>query len=136
MQRGANVFVDKLKQAIEDEYKDYHFYKSMYEQTNDPLWRDFIKHAYEDEKSHYEMLQQIYYMLTGTFVQNPKKPIPCYNFKDCVKQALVDELEAVELYKEMLLTIPIQQAYNPIFIAMHDEMEHAIRMSTIYNSLK
>ena len=130
------MFVDKLKQAIESEYKDYHFYKSMYEQTKDPLWRDFIQHVYEDEKSHYEMFQQLYYMLTGTFVQNPKKPIPCYNFKECVKQALVDELEAVELYKEMLLTIPIQQAYNPLFIAMHDEMEHAIRMSTIYNSLK
>ncbi len=129
------MFVNKLKQAIEGEYKDYHFYKSMYGLTNDPLWQDFLTHMYEDEKSHYEMLQQIYYMMTGTFVQNPKKPLACYNLKECVQRALVDELESIEMYKEMLLTIPIQQAYNPLFIAMHDEMEHAIRMSTMYNAL-
>lgn len=130
------MFIDKLKQAIEGEYRDYYFYRSMYEIAEDPLWRDFIQHAFEDEKSHYEMFQQLYYMMTGTFVQNPKKPIPCYNLKQGVKQALVGELDGVETYKEMLLTIPFQQAYNPLFIAMHDEMEHAIRMSMIYNSLR
>jgi rubrerythrin len=129
------LFVDKLKQAIEGEYKDYYFYKSMYGMTNDPLWQDFLRHMYEDEKSHYEMFQQLYYMMTGTFVQNPKKPLPCYSLKECVQRALVDELETVELYKEMLLTVPFQQAYNPLFIAMLEEMEHAIRMSTMYNGL-
>jgi rubrerythrin len=129
------LFVDKLKQAIEGEYKDYYFYKSMHGMTNDPLWQDFLRHMYEDEKSHYEMFQQLYYMMTGTFVQNPKKPSPCYNLKECVQRALLGELEGVEMYKEMLLTVPFQQAYNPFFIAMHDEMEHAIRMSTMYNAL-
>ena len=135
MQRGVKLFSDKLKESIEDKYKSYHFYKSMYELTKDPLWQDFIEHAYEDEKSHYEMFQQLHYMLTGKFVQNPKKPLPCYDLKDCVKKALLDELEAVETYKVMLLTIPIQQAYNPIFIALHDELEHAIRFSMMYNAL-
>ncbi|MFD1927001.1 ferritin-like domain-containing protein [Sporosarcina siberiensis] len=129
------MFINKLKESIEDEYRAYHFYKSMYQLTTDPLWQDFIKHAYEDEKSHYEMFQQLHYMLTGTFVQNPKKTLPCYDLKNCVEKALLDELEAVETYKVMLLTIPIQQAYNPIFIALHDELEHAIRFSTMYNAL-
>lgn len=133
--KDADLFIDNLKQAIEDEYKDFYFYKSMYDLTNDPLWKDFIKHAYEDEKSHYEMFQQLYYMLTGTFVQNPKKRLPCYELKECAKLALLNELDSIESYKVMLLTIPIQQAYNPIFIALHDEMEHAIRFSTIYNAL-
>ena len=135
MRKGAVVFTDQLKQAIEDEYKSYHYYRSMHGLTSDPYWQDFIQHAYEDEKSHYEMFQQLYYMLTGTFVQNPKKPLPCYNLKECAKKALADELDSVETYKEMLLSVPIQQAYNPLFIAMHDEMEHAIRFSTIYNGL-
>lgn len=129
------MFVDKLRHAIENEYRGYHFYKSMYAMTTDPLWKEFIKHAYEDEKSHYEMFQQLHYMLTGEFVQNPKKPSPCVQLKECARRALLDELEDVETYKEMLLTIPIQQAYNPLFIAMHDEMEHAIRFSTMYNAL-
>ena len=129
------MFIDQLKQSIEDEYKAFHFYKSMYSLTNDPLWKDFIKHAYEDEKSHYEMFQQLYYMLKGAFVQNPKKRLPCYDLKEGAKQALLDKLEAIEVYKVMLLTIPVAQAYNPLFIALHDEMEHAIRFSTMYNAL-
>ena len=135
MRRSVDLFIDQLKESIEDEYKAYHFYKSMYELTKDPLWQDFIRHAYEDEKSHYEMFQQLHYMLTGRFVPNPKKPLPCYDLKDCSNRALLDELESVETYKVMLLTIPNQQAYNPIFIALLDEMEHAIRFSTMYNAL-
>lgn len=129
------MFTDKLKQAIEGEYRDYYFYKSMLKLTSDPYWQSFIKHVMEDEKSHYEMFQQLYYMLTGQFVQNLKKPNPPTDFKKAVKDSLVGELEATEFYKDMLLTIPIPQAYNPLFIAMHDEMEHAIRFSTMYNAL-
>lgn len=103
--------------------------------TNDPYWQSFIKHVMDDEKSHYEMFQQLYYMLTGQFVQNPQKPKPPTNLKQAAKNALADKLEATEYYKEMLLTVPIPQAYNPFFIAMQDEMEHAIRFSTIYNAL-
>jgi len=135
MRKDADLFTEQLKQSIEDKYKSFHLYKSMFELTNDRLWRDFIKHVYEDEKSHYEMFQQLYYMLTGKFVQNPRQPLPCYDLKECSKQALVNELESVESIKVMLLTIPSQQAYNPLFIALHDDLEHAIRFSTIYNAL-
>jgi rubrerythrin len=129
------VFTEQLKQAIEGEYRDYYVYKHMLTLTDDTFFQSFIKHIIEDEKSHYEMFQQLYYMLTGEFVQNPSKPTPSISFKKAVKDALVGELEAVELYKEMLLTIPIPEAYNPMYIAMHDEMEHAIRLSTIYNAI-
>jgi len=129
------VFIEQLKQAIEGEYKDYYTYKHMLKMTNDSFFQSFIQHAMEDEKSHYEMFQQLYYMLTGQFAQNPDKPNPSLSFKPAVKEALIGELEDTELYKEMLLTIPIAEAYNPLFIAMHDEMEHAIRFSTIYNAI-
>ena len=129
------MFNEQLKQAIENEYRDYYFYKSMLTLTEDPYWQSFIKHAMDDEKSHYEMFQQLYYMLTGQFVQNPEKSQPPTDLKQAAKESLVEELEATEFYKEMLLTIPIPQAYNPVFIAMHDEMEHAIRFSTMYNAL-
>ncbi|MET1014005.1 MAG: ferritin-like domain-containing protein [Paenisporosarcina sp.] len=116
------MFTEQLKQAIEGEYRDYYVYKHMLTLTDDAFFRSFIKHIIEDEKSHYEMFQQLYYMLTGEFVQNPSKPKHSNNLKIAIKDALVNELEAVELYKEMLLTIPIPEAYNPLFIAMHDEM--------------
>ena len=129
------MFIDQLKQAIEDEYKAYHYLQSMERFAKVPMWKSFIEHAYKDEKSHYEMFQQLHYMLTGEFVQNPRKKLPCHILKDGAKDALLDKLETIETYKVMLLTVPIQQAYNPGFIALHDEMEHAIRFSTIYNAL-
>lgn len=103
--------------------------------TDDPLWQAFIKHVVDDEKSHYEMFQQIHYMLTGEFVQNPKKDVESFTLKEGVKKALLYKLDSIETYKLMILTIPIQQAYEPFFIALHDEMEHAIRFSTMYHAL-
>lgn len=129
------MFNDQLRQAILNEYQDYHFYRSMYKMTDDPYLQGFIEHIYEDEKSHYEMFQQLYYMLTGTFVQNFPEPKLCTGLKDCIKEAIKDELEAAELYKEMVLLIPIQQAYAPLFVAMHDETEHAIRLTTMLHYL-
>lgn len=130
------MFTDQLKHAIHGEYITYYTYKSILMLTDDPFFQSLIEHAIEDEKSHYEMFQQLYYMLTGQFVQNPSKPsVTFVSLKEAAKHAFSEELEAVELYKEMLLSIPMTEAYNPLFIAMHDEMEHAIRFSTIYNAI-
>ena len=44
------MFVTQLRNAVEEKYKSYFYYKSMYQLTNDLLWQEFIRHAYEDEK--------------------------------------------------------------------------------------
>ena len=130
------MFVGQLKQAIHGEYITYYTYKHILMLTDDPFFQSFIEHAMEDEKSHYEMFQQLYYMLTGQFVQNPSKPnVNFGSLKEAAKHCLIEELESIELYKEMLLSIPIAEAYNPLFIAMNDEIEHSIRFSTIYNAI-
>lgn len=129
------MFLNDLKSAIEDEYKSYYLYKSMLLLTTDPTWQAFIADAMEDERSHYEMLQQLYYMMTGQYVQSEiEKPV-CKDLKGCAKVAIENELEAAKKYKMMLLSVPIDAGRNPLFIAMHDETEHAIRFSTIYNAL-
>lgn len=133
MRKDVKLFVHQLKQSIEDSYKAYHYVQSMERLTDDPLWNAFIQHIYEDEKSHYEMFQQLHYMMVGEFVQNPNKDLPCYQLKEGAKQALLIKLECIERYKLLLLTIPIQEAHEPLYIAFHDGLEHAIRLSTIYN---
>ncbi|MFE6168548.1 ferritin family protein [Viridibacillus arvi] len=131
----GGMFEEQLKKAIQDEYQTYFWYKSMLELTNDPTWKSFIEHAITDEKTHYEMFQQLYYMMTGEYVQNLTKRPPCKNLKACAKEAIGEELEATDLYKEMFLNTPLEQGQYPFFIAMQDEMEHAIRFSTIFNAL-
>lgn len=125
------MFTEQLKEAIEDEYEAYYLYRSMASMTTDEREKKFLTHMYEDEKSHYEMFQQLYHMLTGEYVPNPKKRPICTDFQRCVHEALEDKLEAIETYKLMLLSYPIQEAYAPIFIALHDETEHAIRLTTM-----
>lgn len=129
------MFLKQLKQAIEDEFKAYHYLQSMERLAQAPMWKMFIEHAYQDEKSHYEMFQQLYYMMTGAFVQNPKKDLACDDLKEGVKRMVYIKLEQIELYKILLLTIPLQQAYQPIFIALLDEVEHAIRFSILLNDI-
>ncbi|AYC30186.1 ferritin-like domain-containing protein [Paenisporosarcina cavernae] len=128
------MFIIDLEKAIHDEYHDYYTYKYLEKMTDNTMFQHFINHAKEDERTHYEMFQQLYYMLTGRFVQNLVKPDKPTNFHETVKKSLENELHATDFYKEMFLEIPIPQAYAPMFIAMHDEMEHAIRFSTIYNA--
>ncbi|MBK3495932.1 ferritin-like domain-containing protein [Viridibacillus sp. YIM B01967] len=129
------MFEEQLKKAIQDEYQSYYWYKSMLELTKDPTWRSYLERMITDQKCHYEMFQQLYYMLTEKYVQKLTKKPPCKDFKACVKEALGKELEATDLYKEMFLNVPIEQGQYPLFIAMQDGMEHAIRFSTIYNAL-
>lgn len=129
------MFLTQLKSAIEEEHKAYYFYKSMLALTNNPTWVTFISETMEDEKSHYEMFQQLHYMMTGQYVPTPVEKPVCKNLKECALRSVEDELQTAKKYKMMFLTVPIEAGKNPLFIAMHDEMEHAIRFSTIYNAL-
>jgi rubrerythrin len=128
-------FKDQLEKAISDEWTAYSTYKELMKMTNNPLYKDWIEHAKEDEKKHYQSFQQVYYGLTGQFFQNVKKTNKYNTFKEGALNALIGELEAAEMYRDMIFNLPTQQVYKPIYIAMTDEMEHAIRFSTIYNSL-
>lgn len=131
-----NYFIRDLEKAISDEWTAYYFYKDLKQRTNNPLYVEFIEHAKKDEKEHYEMFQYLHYLFTGEYYEHKKKKIEYTTFKEGILRALKNELEAAEFYRNLLLEMPNKQAYNPLFIAMTDEMEHATRFSTIYNSLR
>lgn len=129
-------FLENLQKAIDNEWSAFYFYKDLKVKTNNPLFVDFIGHAMEDEKKHFEMFQYLHYLLSGKYYENKQDKVEYTTFKEGVLIALKDELEAAEFYRDMLFYIPKQQAYQPLFVAMTDEMEHSTRFSTIYNSLK
>ncbi|RLQ97318.1 ferritin family protein [Falsibacillus albus] len=130
------TFLEKLETAINNEWKAYHFYKELKTKTNNPLYIEFIDEPMQDEKKHFEMFQYLHKLLTGDYFENKEEEVQFTSFKEGVLMALKDELEAAAFYRDMLFEIPNQQAYQPLFVAMTDEMEHATRFSTIYNSLK
>ncbi|RWZ55240.1 hypothetical protein EQV77_11375 [Halobacillus fulvus] len=55
------------------------------------------------------------------------------SFEDGVQIAQKNEFETSDV---MLFILPASQAYQPLFIAMTDEVEHATRFDTILGRLK
>lgn len=128
------VFLEKLQHAIEKEWAFYSLYKELELQTEEPLFKEVIHHAMEEEKEHYELFQYVHHLITGRYYQLKREPIMYSSFEEGIELALKGELEAVEMYKEMLFEIPNDQAHYPLFRAMIDELEHSTRILTMYSS--
>lgn len=126
---------EQVKKAVQDEYQAYYDYKQLIEQTESKEWLENLQQIAEDEKAHYEMFQQLYYLLTGDYVKELKKPIPFHNVKTFVQQAWEGELDATDHYKMMMLKSTSPKESTPFWIAMHDEMEHAVRLLGYQNYL-
>ncbi|MGP4061941.1 ferritin-like domain-containing protein [Halobacillus sp. H74] len=136
MQNQNQSFIQMLAQAIENEWNAHDFYKRLGGDTSNRLFRDYIKHAEDDELNHYQMFQHLYFQLTGQYHEFEPEPVSYRSFEEGVIKAQKDEFEAAEMYRQMLFIIPTPLAYQPLFIAMTDEMEHATRFGTIYGRLK
>lgn len=129
-------FVKMLAQSIEDEWNANDFYKRLGEDTSNRFFKDYIQHAEDDELKHYQLFQQLYFQLTGQYHQFEPEKVNYSSFEDGLKKAQKAEFEAAETYRSMLFMIPAPMAYQPLFIAMTDEMEHATRFGTILGRLK
>ncbi|MFQ3543763.1 ferritin-like domain-containing protein [Halobacillus rhizosphaerae] len=132
----SNNFIQMLEKAIEDEWSAHDFYKRLGEDTSNRFFKDYIKHAEEDEAKHYQLFQHLHYQLTGQYHHFEPVKIEYTSFQNGVKKAQQAEFEAFEMYRTMIFMIPNQIAYQPLFIAMTDEMEHATRFGTIHGMLK
>jgi rubrerythrin len=106
------------------------------ERTNDDFFRSLIDHARQDEKRHYNEFQEMHRRLTGQYYMNNEKMVSFPKLKEGVKMAMQDELEAAESYRTMMFEIENDEDFEVLFKAMSDEVEHAIRFSTIYNAIK
>ncbi|SFJ62981.1 Rubrerythrin [Halobacillus dabanensis] len=136
MQIQNQSFIHLLRQAIENEWNAVDFYKRLGGDTSNRLFRHYIKHAEEDEWKHYQMFQHLHLQLTGRYHEFEPKQVSYRSFENGIIQAQIDEFDAAEMYRHMLFMIPTPIAYQALFVALTDEMEHATRFGTIYGRLK
>lgn len=129
-------FIQRLQTAIKNSWASAHFYKELKNKTNNPLYKEFIEQAQKDKQKHYQLLQYVYYMLTGEYYRLEKEEVTFSTFREGVLSALKSELKEAELFRDLLMDIPGWQAYKPIFIAMTDAPVNAVRFNCIYNALK
>lgn len=129
--------IDLILEAMKDERSDRAKYKIMMDMARDPKVKRQINFAYEDEGKHYKMFQQILFKLTGKMTEIPvpdiKKPI---NLLEGVESSIDGELEAVELYREILAMLPNKQMRDMLYEIITDEQEHAVRFTYLYSVLK
>ncbi len=129
--------IDLILEAMKDERTDRAKYKMMMDMARDPKVKRQINFAYEDEGKHYKMFQQILFKLTGKMTEVPvpdvKKPI---NLLEGVEGSIDGELEAVELYRDILAMLPNKQMRDMLYEIITDEQEHAVRFTYLYSVLK
>lgn len=129
--------IDMLLEAMKDERADRAKYKMLMDMARDPKIKRQINFAYEDEGKHYKMFQQILFKLSGKMTDIPvpeiKKPA---NLIEGVESSIDGELEAVELYRDILAMLPNKQMRDMVYEIITDEQEHAVRFTYLYSVLK
>jgi len=125
-------FIADLEKAINDELAAVEFYTRLMEMAPSSEAREFIEHARDDEKKHYRVLSRLYISLTGRQPTVRQPVVTVISFCEGVKEALKDELEAAEMYRDMYLSTRNPQIRDILFETMTDEMEHATRFTFVY----
>ena len=133
----AKSLQDLLLEAMKDERHDRVKYKNMMDMTKDPKIRRQIQFAYDDEGKHYKMFQQIANTILKKPFEVPVPPVEKYNnLREAVESSINGELDAVELYRQILSMMPNMMLRDMVFEILTDEQEHASRFIYVYSMIR
>ena len=107
-----------IHKAIVAEATAADFYCRLLKEAPNKLHREFITHAYDDEVEHLQIFTKLYCYYTDILPQYHFDPVcyPCY--KEGLLKALVDELEAVEFYRDVQLSTTDQLIIDTFYMVM------------------
>lgn len=125
-------FIHDLQQALQGELEAIYYYQALLDLAP-ARDREDIRHVREDEERHARTLSQLYFDLTGrppvTFpVEAPELP----SYLEGLREAVGDELDASEQYRDLYLSTYNNRIRDKIFAIMSDEQEHATRLTLLY----
>ncbi len=126
--------MDTLYNSIVGEATAAEFYGRLEQDAPDDLHRDFIEDARTDELDHLSHFQRLYEQYFGPVPEYTVDPVQYPSYKEGLLMALKDELDTVGFYKDAQLSTRDRLVRDTYYYAMVDELEHAVRFSTLYNS--
>jgi len=130
MYKSFHQFLQNLLQAISGEAQAIDFYSRVLNIAPTASAKNDFQHALEDEKEHYQLLSWLYTSLTSQTPQVPPFiPVSFQSYTDAVDQAVQDELEAYEMYRDMYLSTNDPVARDILLRTYTDEGEHATRFT-------
>lgn len=124
-----------IERFMQDQVTAALFYRELRDLAPEKRMKDYIGHAMADEEKHYRMLGALYKVLTGKTYEATPKQVTYADLADGLKQAMDDEYEAFEEYRDVYLNAADRSIRNLFFELMTDELEHATRFAHVFHLL-
>lgn len=116
--------LDDISKAIIGEVHAYNFYQKLAELAPNDQDRQVILRIQHDEAKHYHWFTMILRRMGGQQPQIPAGELP-ERFKEGVRTAIRDELEAAAFYQDIASRANARFIQMHFMHASHDEQRHA-----------
>ena len=132
-----NVTPAQLIKAMKGEAEARKYYKRLMGMAPNEKEEGIIERFYEDETKHLSKFRMLFEMITGKEPElGSVKPPEFDGYLEGVEQALLDELEAYEFYRDVFLSSNHPIVRDTFFEALTDENEHAAHLNYLYTKNK
>lgn len=116
--------LDDISKAIIGEVHAYNYYQKLAELAPNEQDRQVILRIQRDEAKHYHWFSMILSRMGGQQPQIPAGELPV-SFKEGVRTAIRDELEAAAFYQDIASRANTRFIQMHFMHASHDEQRHA-----------
>lgn len=116
--------INDVTKAIIGEAHAYEYYEKLADLAPNEEYKKIIYKIRDDEAKHFNWFSEILQRLGGQQPEIPQGELP-KNFKEGLKYAIRDELEAVAFYRDIAYTYRDPFIRMPFWHASHDEQRHA-----------
>ena len=132
--------LDLIQQALAGENEDRMFYSWLIENAPSDKDKEIIIGIRENEIGHFELFNQIYNEVSGMIPQQApgEQFSPPENYCVGLENAILDEQNAVQRYREILYAMQNRVHINMMTEIITDEIRHGILYNYLYakNSCK
>ena len=132
-----NVTPAQLMKAMKGEAEARKYYKRLIGMAPNEKEADIIERIYEDEKKHLTKFKMLFKMIANKEPELTNVKSPDFDsYLEGVENAILDELEAYEFYRDIYLFSNNPVVKEIFFEAFTDENEHAAHLNYLYTKNK
>lgn len=135
MTSSDTALIPDVSKAIVGEVHAYHFYQKLAELAPNEQDRQTILGIQRDEAKHYHWFSMILQRLGGQQPEIPPGELPT-SYKEGLKMAIRDELEAVAFYQDIASRATDPRIHMHFMHASHDEQRHAAWLQFMLTNLQ
>ena len=116
-----------LNDAINDENRDFMYYQALSEAMSDSVDSEIVKSMSLDEYKHKRIFEEIYTALTGEqpTISVVETETDFSDIPAVLVNRLFDELESVEMYRDIMSAFEDNAIRDMLFEIIADEQSHA-----------